>query len=83
MTSQGKVKERYARPCQVSSSRSCDGTWSRRTRGSSGSLIAQQAPLPLSPEQELELDEAWREHEQTPGAVRPWQEVYAQILVKL
>lgn len=37
---------------------------------------------PLSPEQERELDEALREHEETPSAARPWNEVYAELRAK-
>jgi len=46
-------------------------------------LGAHYSPLPLSPEQERELDEALREHEENPGAVRPWNEVYAELRAKL
>lgn len=46
-------------------------------------LSADQTPPPLSPEQERELDEALREHEENPGAARPWNEVYAELRAKL
>ena len=45
-------------------------------------LNAQHSPPPLSPEQELELDEALLEHEENPGAGRPWNEVYAELKAK-
>ncbi len=45
-------------------------------------LLCEQSPPPLSPEQEYELDEALREHEENPGAGRPWNEFYAELKAK-
>lgn len=45
-------------------------------------LLSEHSPPPLSPEQERELDEALREHEENPGAGRPWSEFYAELRAK-
>jgi len=45
-------------------------------------LNAHSSLPPLSPEQERELDEALREHEENPSAARPWNEVYAELRAK-
>lgn len=45
-------------------------------------LNAQFLSPPLSPEQERELDEALREHEENPGGARPWNEFYAELRAK-
>ncbi len=42
-------------------------------------VLSEQSPPPLSPEQEYELDEALREHEENPSAGRPWNEFYAEL----
>ena len=45
-------------------------------------LTAQQAPAPLSPEQEADLREAIREYRENPQDVRPWSEIKAELLAK-
>lgn len=45
-------------------------------------LNAQYSPPPLSPDQERELDEALREHEENPSAARPWNEFYTELRTK-